>query len=120
MTTTITRKSHSPLRNKENWSPRVASPGYAQPPYVPIDDPVERRSLIAQLDELKQRLHYDYTKDNDEIQNVKQENDHEIHTILTKKDALVEESHMRIHSLKREIEEEENKAERIRQENVRF
>lgn len=42
----------------------------------------------------------------------------EIKDILSKKDALVEESHYRIHWLKKEIEEEEHKAERIREENV--
>lgn len=86
--------------------------------FVPVDDPIERRSLLAQLDELKQRLHYDYTKDNEEVQQVRRDKDIEIHDILAKKDALVEESHSRIHTLKREIEKEEERANMIRDENV--
>lgn len=113
-----TRKSPiSPLRNKENCSPQRASPGL-HTNFVPVDDPMERRSLLAQLDELKQRLHYDYTKDNQEVQNLRREKEIEIHDILAKKDALVEESHTRIHTLKREIEKEEDRANMIREENA--
>lgn len=111
------RKSSSPLRNKENCSPRCASPIHLAQQF-PVEDPMERRSLISQLDELKQRLHYDYTKDNQEINEIRREKENEMHHILSKKDALVEESHMRIQALKREIEEEERKAERIRDDNA--
>lgn len=113
-----TRKSSSsPLRNKENMSPHIASP-VSGGVYLPVDDPVERRSLMVQLDELKQRLHYDYSKNADEVQQLRLEKDLELNDIMSRKDALVEESHMRIHALKREIEDEERKAERIREENV--
>ena len=113
----MNKSSISPLRNKENCSPQRASPG-PMTNFVPVDDPIERRSLLAQLDELKQRLHYDYTKDNEEVQQVRRDKDIEIHDILAKKDALVEESHSRIHTLKREIEKEEERANMIRDENV--
>ena len=110
------KSSVSPLRPKED-SPHIASPR-EWAPFVQIDDPVERKSLIAQLDDLKHRLHYDYTKDNAEINELRKNKENEIRDILQKKDALVEESHHRIQNLKREIEEEERKAERIREENI--
>lgn len=111
------RSSASPVHNGHGSPHRGESPCH-RPPFVPIDDPVERRSLIAQLDDLKHRLHYDYTKDNAEINDFRRDKENQIQDILAKKDALVEESHMRITNLKQEIEEEERKAERIRDENV--
>lgn len=101
----------SPLRELSNSPPRA-------PPFVPIDDPVERRSLLVQLDELKHRLHHNYAENNNEINEVRRHKETEIKQILAKKDALVEESHFRIQCLKKEIEEEERKAERIREENI--
>lgn len=88
----------SPLRPKGD-SPHIASPR-DRVPFVQIEDPVERRSLIAQLDDLKHRLHYDYTKDNVEISELRKNKENEIRDILHKKDALVEESHHRIQTLK--------------------
>lgn len=98
----------SPLRELSNSPPHA-------PPFVAIDDPVERRSLLVQLDELKHRLHHNYAENNNEINEVRRHKESEIQQILSKKDALVEESHFRIQCLKKEIEEEERKAERIRE-----
>lgn len=72
----------SPLRgNDENI--HKMSPG-CRVPFMQIEDPVERRSLISQLDDLKHRLHYDYTKDNNEINELRRDKENEIQDILRK------------------------------------
>lgn len=106
--------SRSPLRSH---SPNRMSPP-SRPPHPIVQEANERRSLIHQLDDLKNKLHYDYEHDHVEINRLKQEKENDIREILTHKDALVEESHARIQKLKREIEEEERKAERTREENI--
>jgi myosin heavy subunit len=105
----------SPLRSLSN-SPQ--KPPIITHQFVHMDDPVERKSLLTQLDDLKHRLHHNYTENNVEINKLRGEKEYEIKDILAKKDSLVEESHYRIHCLKQQIEEEERKAERIREENM--
>jgi hypothetical protein len=85
-----------------------------------LNEGEDRKSLIAQLDELKHKLHYNYQQNHEEVDNMMfgKDKDEEIKQILTHKDALVEESRMKIQKLKRDIEEEEKKAERIREENI--
>lgn len=109
----------SPLRGR-SASPLGASPPHPPPPreFIPIDDPVERRSLLAQLDELKSKLHHNYGDNTKEVEDIKICKETEIKDVLAKKDALVEESHHRIQCLKKEIEDEERKAEQIKQENL--
>ncbi|CAI2371308.1 unnamed protein product [Moneuplotes crassus] len=111
----------SPLRGR-SASPIGHSPPMAPPPppreFIPIDDPVERRSLLAQLDELKSKLHHNNGEHNKEISIIKVSKENEIKDVLAKKDALVEESHHRIQCLKREIEDEERKAEQIKEESI--
>lgn len=106
----------SPLRSLSN-SPHKP-PVIMTHQFVHMDDPVERKSLLAQLDDLKHKLHHNYAENNMEINRLRGEKEHEIKDILAKKDSLVEESHYRIHCLKQQIEEEERKAERIREENM--
>ena len=114
------KSSVSPLRS-HSTSPHNISPRHPAPPppaFVGVDDPVERRSLLTQLDELKNKLHFNYTENSSEVNHLRANKENEIKDILAKKDALVEESHHRIQCLKKEIEEEERKAEQIKEENL--
>lgn len=89
----------SPLRGGSS-SPHRVSPGHHHhhpPPFVPMDDPVERQSLLAELDDLKQKMHHKYIANSDEVNGYRANKENEIKEILAKKDALVEESHHRIH-----------------------
>ena len=112
----------SPLRGR-SMSPHGISPSVHHrvpppPAIVTVEDPVERRSLLAQLDELKHKLHYHYGENTSEVEQLRASKENEIKDILSKKDALVEESHHRIQRLKMEIEDEERKAEQIKEENI--